>query len=240
MKKALLTRAGGRKNNEDYCLYSEKGGFGCFVLADGLGGHRGGASASRVVASTVTEAFNQKPGMDTGNFRHCLEAARHAFLEKQKIDARLAGMKTTLVVLLSDNLRARWGHVGDSRLYYFRSGSLYAQTRDHSVPRHLVDSGEIREEEVRFHEDRNRLTRAFDGSDIERFELSAEALRLTGSDAFLICTDGFWEHVLESEMQQDLNRSNDPESWLSMMEKRLRARVKEGHDNYSAIAIMQH
>lgn len=240
MKKALLTRAGGRKFNEDYCLFSEKGGFGCYVLADGLGGHRGGASASRVAASTINEAFNQKPGMDPANFRYYLEAARLAFLEKQKKEAPLAGMKTTLVVLISDNMQVRWGHVGDSRLYYFRSGSLYTQTRDHSVPRHLVDSGEIREEEIRFHEDRNRLTRAFDSGDIERFELSPEALKLTGSDAFLICTDGFWEHVLESEMQKDLSHSNNPESWLDKMEIRLQARVKEGHDNYSAIAIMQH
>ena len=66
-------------------------------------------------------------------------------------------MRTTIVLLVADPQPARWGHVGDSRLYHFRGGRIINQTKDHSVPQALVNSGEIKPEEVRFHEDRHRL-----------------------------------------------------------------------------------
>ena len=238
MKTALISKAGGRKYNEDYCSYLEQDGYGCYVLADGLGGHRGGAVASQLIGESITGAFQLSPGISADLLGAYLNKAQSEFLAAQKKDPALSGMKATLVLLLSGFNKAFWGHIGDSRLYVFRAGKVLIQTKDHSVPRHLVDSGEIREEQIRFHEDRNRLTRAFDGNSIERFEMTEKPLELLHGDALLLCTDGFWEYVLEKEMLADLAMSGDPATWLDNMEKRLLKKAEQGHDNYSALAVI--
>ncbi len=238
MKTAHISKAGGRKYNEDYCSYLEQGGYGCYVLADGLGGHRGGAVASRVIGESILKAFQLSPGISAGLLSAYLERAHSVFLAEQEKDSLLAGMKSTLVVLLSDYNKIFWGHIGDSRLYLFRAGKALIQTSDHSVPRHLADSGDIKEEQIRFHEDRNRLTKAFDGGSIERFEMAEEPVELKHKDAILLCTDGFWEYVIEKEMLSDLALTDDPAFWLETMENRLIKKADSGNDNYSAVAII--
>ncbi len=237
MKTALLSKPGGRKYNEDYCGYLEQNGYGCYILADGLGGHRGGAYASRVTVEKVLEAFSDGPGISPDHLSSYLEKARYSFLEAQKQDSSLKNMKATVVVVLSNENKIFWGHIGDTRLYLFRANKLSFQTKDHSVPYHLYSLGEITFDQIRFHEDRNRLTRAFDGGDISRFTFAPEAMNLKRGDAILLCTDGFWEYVLEEEMQSDLTRSAEPETWLEMMERRILARAEKRHDNYSALAM---
>lgn len=237
MNTALLSKTGGRKYNEDYCSYSEYNGYGCYILADGLGGHRGGAYASRITVEKVLEAFTAAPGFSLELIKKYLEKARESFIDAQSQDDSLKNMKATVVVVLSDFQKILWAHIGDSRLYLFRAGQLYFQTRDHSVPGHLSEIGEISNDQIRFHDDRNRLIRAFDGSAISRFDFATRPVHLNGNEAILLCTDGFWEYVLEKDMQIDLGRAATPEIWLDLMERRLLSKVDKGHDNYSAVAI---
>lgn len=237
MKTALLSKPGGRKYNEDYCSYLEYNGYGCYILADGLGGHRGGSYASRITVEKILEAFSAAPGISSNHLFRYLEKARHSFLEAQRLDSSLKNMKATAVVVLCDYKRIFWGHIGDSRLYFFRGTKIHFQTRDHSVPYHLYNIGDITYDQIRFHEDRNRLTRAFDGGDISRFTFAPEAIAINNYDVILLCTDGFWEYVFEHEMESDLSRSTDPETWLEMLENRILARAEKRHDNYSAVAI---
>ncbi len=237
MNAASLSKAGGRKYNEDYCSFIEAAGFGCCALADGLGGHRGGAIAAKTTVEAILGSFKASPGCSRDHLNGYLEQAHLCFIAEQEKDRSLSNMKATLVIALTDFRELCWGHIGDSRLYCFRNGKLILQTKDHSVPQHLADSGAISQEEVRFHEDRNRLTRAFDGGDLSRFELADKTLKLQGNEAVLLCSDGFWEYVLEAEMEEDLQSSGTPALWLSLMEKRLLARVETGNDNYSALAL---
>jgi serine/threonine protein phosphatase PrpC len=133
---------------------------------------------------------------------------------------------------------AQGGHIGDSRLYHFSHGRLKGRTLDHSVPQMLVATGEIREKDIRHHEDRNRLIRVMG---IEwaspRYELGT-AVKVSAGDAFLLCSDGFWEWIEEKEMQKLLKKSSTPVAWLEAMQE-----VTECHsagtnrDNYSAIAV---
>ncbi len=237
MKAANLSKAGGRKYNEDYCSFIEEAGFGCYVLADGLGGHRGGAMASKITVEAILGHFKASPGNSRDHLKGYLEKARLCFLAEQEKDRSLLNMKATLVVVLTDFRELYWGHIGDSRLYCFHDGKIIMQTKDHSVPQHLAASGAISQDQVRFHEDRNRLTRAFDGGDLSRFEIADKPLMLQGNEAMLLCSDGFWEFVLEAEMEEDLKTVKTPAQWLDQMEKRLLARVESGNDNYSALAL---
>jgi PPM family protein phosphatase len=240
MRAANLSKAGGRKYNEDYCSFVEDAGFGCYALADGLGGHRGGAMAAKITVETILEQFRASPGNSSDHLKGYLEEARLRFLAEQEKDGSLSNMKATLVVALTNFRELCWGHIGDSRIYCFRDGKLVMQTKDHSVPQHLAASGAISQDQVRFHEDRNRLTRAFDGGDLSRFEIAGKPLKLLGNEALLLCSDGFWEYVLEAEMEADLLAAETPDAWLNLMETRLLARVEAGNDNYSALALFNH
>ena len=235
---AKLNDRGGRKYNEDYCFYRLVGDGGCFVLADGLGGHQGGATASKLTVETILDFYSYKPGTSATGMEQLFEKAAYTLQEEKNKTPGLRDMRTTVVLLIIDQAKAHWAHIGDSRLYRFRNNALADQTRDHSVPQMLADSGEIRAEEIRYHEDRNRLLRAFSGDSVEQVELNDKAVEIFKGDAFLLCSDGFWEYVLEPEMEEDLKKSNTAEQWLAFMERRLCGRVEPGHDNYSALAVI--
>jgi PPM family protein phosphatase len=165
-------------------------------------------------------------------------AAHQAILRVQQREPQLHGLGTTAVVLLSDYETFLCAHIGDSRLYYFQDGQLRFQTRDHSVPQALADLGQITAAEIRHHPDRNRLSRALTAQDEPRPDIESEPHVLHSNDAFLLCVDGFWEYVLEEEMEATLAQESDPQAWLARMESLIQQRAKENHDNYTAIAVM--
>jgi PPM family protein phosphatase len=234
---AMITNKGGRRENEDFCGYKLKEDFGCFLVADGLGGHRGGAQASSVTGQSILDAFNTSPGATEDHLAEYLQQARSEFQKLIGNAEDTMAPRTTLSVLLTDENTAIWAHIGDTRLYHFRKRKILFQTLDHSVPQQLVNCGEISQEEVRDHEDRNRLIAVFDGKDINRIEYSSSPVLLMEGDAFLLCSDGFWEYVLEAEMEKCMKRSKNPDRWLSLMKKRLLKRAKKNHDNYTALAV---
>jgi PPM family protein phosphatase len=214
-------------------------GAGCWVLCDGLGGHWGGGIASQLAVDAALKSFEADPRVAQDALVAHVDRAQRAVLERQHNQPELAGMRTTIVVLLAGAEGAVWAHVGDSRLYWFRDGKLREQTRDHSVPQRLADAGEIRADEIRFHEDRNRLLRSLGGNPDAGASTGAMAGAPAPGDVFLLASDGYWEWVTESEMQQDLAGCRGPEEWLERMELRIRGRAVQGHDNYSALAVMR-
>jgi serine/threonine protein phosphatase PrpC len=166
-----------------------------------------------------------------------LEAAGLAQQAVRQVQAeKMGNMKTTLVFLTIEDGRARWMHIGDSRLYHFRGGYLQSQTMDHSVSQMAVLMGEITPREIRFHEDRNRVLRAL-GGDNARPEISRTVMLTGGEDVFLLCTDGFWEYVYEEEMEQLLCASSTPQQWLDRMEALVRSRAGKDNDNFTAAAV---
>lgn len=235
---AQVSNKGGREYNEDFAIYSQRGEFGCYLIADGLGGHRDGELASALACTTIKAAFDNDPGATIENLMAYLEEAAITMDSERTKRGLENQMKTTLVCLLTDYQNAVWAHIGDSRLYYFKTGVIEFSTTDHSLSQKLVEIGEITKDQVRNHEDRNRLLNVFEGQDVSRFTYIDEPILLAEGDAFLLCSDGFWEYVLEDEMEADLNQAEKPEDWISLMLKRLAARVEKGHDNYSALAIM--
>lgn len=239
--RATLSKPGGRKRNEDYCGCYIKDGLICAVLADGLGGHRGGEKASRTAVQQVLEAFGNEPACSAQALAYYFQVANKGLEESQLYEPELAGMKTTLVIWIGEEKRAKkraiWGHIGDSRLYHFRKNKILSCTKDHSLPQKLADIGEIDASEIRYHEDRNRLTAVLDGGNSEKWRILEKPRELESQDAFLLCTDGFWEYVEEAEMELDFKETKDPEDWLETMETRLLKRAPKDHDNYSAIAL---
>lgn len=238
LKTSLITRPGGRSKNEDYGVYSEHRGCACFLVADGLGGHRGGEVASKAACESVLEAFLKETGATADHLHKYLLNAGRSMEALRNKTGLTDSLKTTLVVLLVDKKHATWAHIGDSRLYFFQTGRLVFQTKDHSLPQRLVDIGEITFDQIRFHEDRNRLISVFEGEDISRFSIRKEPVPINEGDAFLLCSDGFWDYVYESEMEYNLQRSRTPAGWIARLEDRLLERAEGSYDNYTALAVM--
>jgi PPM family protein phosphatase len=237
---ASVTSKFGRPSNQDWAGFVLLNGLGCWAVADGLGGHFGGEIASRLVVEQIIAAFEAHPNVTSEDMKGYLLAAQRALLDRQQVQPELASMRTTVVFLVANDQTAAWAHLGDSRFYHFRQGQIIFQTKDHSVPQALVNAEELAPEDLRFHEDRNRLLRAM-GEDVELRPAISEQRAILAGDAFLLCTDGFWEYVLEEEMQAALSTAATSENWLQLMEEGLRQRAAQKQhkqpDNYTAIGI---
>ncbi len=229
---ASYTDIGGRGENEDTVRISKaRETQTCLLVADGLGGHGGGQMASSTAAETVHAGWNGKA--DPQELKELVQAAH---LKVQSMQTRQCAMKSTITVLALDGKHAAWAHVGDSRIYRFHSGKLEFQTKDHSASQIAVLMGDITQDQIRFHQDRNRIIRAL-GQDGDLKVDTGELLLDDKPYAFLLCSDGFWEYVLEAEMEADLQAASDPEDWLRRMRARLQARAPEDNDNNTAAAV---
>ena len=223
------TNQGGRDHNEDSvrCCAEQ----GVFVLSDGLGGHGSGEVASALAADILFEGCSAHP--DPDGLAELFQKANEAVMEGQKVP-RQEDMKTTAVALSVAGDLAVWGHVGDSRLYRFSGGALSQETRDHSVTYMKYLGGEISYMDVYHDDDRSSLLRA-----LGKLPCKPETgqARLRPGDAFLLCSDGFWEYVYQEEVLADLLKAETPEQWAQLMLLRHIRRTPPGNDNFSLITV---
>lgn len=227
------TNKGGRPNNEDSICCGLQNRRGVFVLADGLGGHSSGEVASGLAAQAIWEGCAGAEILDSETLKGQLEEANRLVLEGQKVPGR-EDMKTTAVALALEGDLAFWAHVGDSRLYRFSDGQLVFATRDHSVTYMKYLGGEISYMDVYHDDDRSSLLRAM-GNPVCTPEGGEGPAR--PGDAFLLCSDGFWEFVYNEEMLVDCLKSKTSEEWARRMLLRHIRRTPPGNDNFSLIAV---
>ncbi|WP_420264517.1 PP2C family protein-serine/threonine phosphatase [Candidatus Magnetominusculus dajiuhuensis] len=231
-----FTHRGGRPNNEDYCGFITLEDFACWAVADGAGGHEGGEVASETAVEAILDAFKADPGLSVSHLNKYLESAQQEIIKKQK-SPDTSSMRTTIALLVSDYNNALWAHAGDSRIYMFKDGRVCFQTKDHSVPQALADSGQISTEQIRGHEDRNRILKSLGTEGGVTATIMGDKVSVRQGDAFLICTDGFWDNIMETEMEIDYAKSETPQEWLTHMCGRIVRRVDGQYDNYSAIVV---
>ena len=228
---ASYSAAGGRPCNEDTVVIKTLGEDRlCAVLADGLGGHGGGKTASSAAAELITEGW---AGSGAPNRLYELVCAANGRVLSLQTPA--CQLKTTVVALAVEDGCFHWAYAGDSRLYHFADGHLVWQTRDHSASQIAVLLGQITPEQIRFHEDRSRIFRALGQQGTEP-DVGQTPLT-PGRHAFLLCSDGFWEYVYENEMEQALAEAASPQDWLDRMRTLLEGRTPPDNDNNTAAAI---
>ncbi len=237
---ATLSENGGREVNEDAIEILSKNGQFLFALADGLGGHGHGEIASRTVVEEAVKSFPEINSDLTKNTLGMLfDNSQKVLLEKQKELHKSREMKTTLALLCLKDCKTFWGHVGDSRIYGFSKNKLAFRTLDHSIPQMLVLSGDIPERKIRNHPERSMLLRVMgvDWEDNQPYELS-DIHEMSDFQAYLLCSDGFWELIDEKMMCKTLKKSGDVEEWLGLMKRIVEKNgAKKEMDNYSAIAV---
>ena len=235
IKTFCMSDVGGRTTNDDTASIYQEPGRAWVYVGDGLGSYAGGKRASKTAGDALLTMAKQGSMLSK---ERLTDAAAFADQAVKKLQKETKGnMKTTLVFLAVEDGKARWMHVGDSRLYHFRDGKVLKQTTDHSVSQMAVFMGEITTHEIRFHEDRNKVLRALGGENAKA-EVSEEVELAEGRDAFLLCTDGFWEYVYEEEMSQALQGAASARDWMEKMGQCLVSHAKPGHDNNSAAAVI--
>lgn len=235
MKYSVLTKKGERKLNEDYTGVVELPGRTVFLLADGLGGHGYGDYASRFVVEWIKKRLTEDVEISV---EQCIQESQDNLLLEQKRLHTEDAMKTTITALDIRENMAQFFHVGDSRIYYFHKNKYKLRSIDHSVPQMLYMSGRIKEFQIRHHEDRSKLIKVMGMEwNAPKYDVS-QPIFLEKRDAFLLCSDGFWELIEEKQMAKYLKKTATPEEWLSLMEQEILANgTGTNMDNYSAIAV---
>ena len=225
------TNRGGRDHNEDSLRASAEQGI--FVLADGLGGHGHGEVASALAVDTLFTGMARTEDLDEDGLLRLFQDANDAILRQQAQPGQ-EEMRTTAAALKLTDGAAVWAHIGDSRLYRFSKGELAGVSADRAVTYRKFLGGEISYMDVYHDDDRSRLLRVLGR---EPCKPEAGHGELEPGDAFLLCSDGFWEYVYTEEIQADLCRARTPEEWAESMLLRHIRRTPPDHDNFSLITV---
>lgn len=234
-----ITDSGNREYNEDSIYIDCNGENACFILADGLGGQGKGDIASSIVVNTIKGMYNSNEYKNSEDYYEKMIVECRLNIEKEKREKHIIDdMMSTVVILIIDKDYISYFHVGDSRLYCFEDNKLSARTVDHSVPQALVAAGEIADDEIRHHQDRNKLLKAIGMDSLDRINSYKKIRRDGRRREFLMCSDGFWEHICEKDMEKALRFSGKPQRWLDRMVKIVRKNGKAYNmDNYTAICV---
>lgn len=233
----MMVRAGvrtdigrARQRNEDAYLMEEP----LFAVADGMGGHRGGNVASALALETIRQAEDGGRGAEQSHsLVESIRRANHRVLEQGDSDRNLRGMGTTLTALFAEAERAHLAHVGDSRAYLLRDGSLQQLTEDHTLVQRMVREGKLTPEEAAHHPQRSILTRALGvEGDVEVDELT---LDLHPGDRVLLCTDGLTTMLDLDRIKEILEASEDPQAACDALVEE--ANSAGGEDNITAMVL---
>ncbi len=237
LKCAIFTNIGSRQINEDAVGVFKNDENNCYILCDGLGGHGMGDIASNLVVDVFEDQFRKTD--DVVNFLgQTFTASQDILMAEQKAQSAKQKMKTTGVAIVTDDRNAYIGHIGDSRGYVFYKNKIKTRTIDHSIPQMLVLAKEIKEEQIRTHPERNTLLRVMGVEWDEKMYELLPPIPLKKCQAFLLCSDGFWELINEKEMITQLKKSCCVKEWLNNMVKIVQENGKNKNmDNYSAIAV---
>lgn len=163
------------------------------VLADGMGGHAGGAVASRMVCETFIDAIRRAEGGNRDRLVSALEAANAAIAEHVASHPELRGMGSTLVGALFGGDGVEWVSVGDSPLYLYRDGEIALLNEDHSLAPaldQLAAEGRLSAVEARTDPRRHLLRSAVTGEELDLVDLSRQPLALHAGDCVVLASDG--------------------------------------------------
>jgi len=205
-----------------------------FAVADGLGGHRGGAIASRTALNSVKTEFHKWHGGDAERMvsQAMQKANQSVFCVAQSDPELFQKMQTTLTVVALDQDSLTIGHVGDCRLYRLRDDRIKILTRDHTMANDMLQMHLISAEQASTHPGRHQLTRSVGGELFMNADIIRENVR--PEDTYLLCSDGLWSELTEEEILNTMQKNDIS----SACEKFVRIALGAGApDNITAITF---
>lgn len=211
------------------------------VLADGMGGHAGGAEASGVACDAFVAAYQADDGTPRARLAGALDSANRAISTALMRDRSLAGMGCTLIGAVFTDDGLNWVSVGDSPLLLFREDKLYQLNEDHSlapVLDKLAANGEISLADAESHPRRHHLRAALTGDGIEMVDLSNRVLELCEGDLLLLASDGI-EVLSHAEMADVLaaHAGDGVEALAEVLLAAVEAKAANGQDNVTVMVV---
>ena len=225
-------------NQDFYYIPNEENTLKVCILADGMGGYKGGEIASKLATTSALsylESNFDKISHEREEIlkliRSSMEYANMVVYEKSKEQEELEGMGTTLEVCLIYNNKMYIGHIGDSRIYRIRKEFMRKLTTDHSYVQKLVKDGTITKEEAEHHPKKNMLMKALGCTTFVEPDVTVKGF--IKEDIVLICSDGLTNMVSEKEIYNIVKQDykNSPEKLIQ------KANEYGGYDNITAIVI---
>ena len=242
VKIAGITDTGLRRSaNEDYIGFDQN--LGIAVLADGMGEHKAGGTASRMAVDSVLEALKMLINQETSGpvsssqllamVSNTITDTNGKIYQTSSVNSDFKGMGATVVAAVIKDTQLVVGHVGDSRAYLFRNRFLSRLTKDHRLLQELIDKGFYTELEARTATVGHVVTRALG----TRAEVEVDAARheLEQHDLVLLCSDGLTDMVSDSLIEVVLQDCRDVESAAKILVEL--ANEHGGKDNISAILV---
>jgi serine/threonine protein phosphatase PrpC len=241
-----LTDVGRKRNhNEDSYLIDEE--LQLYVVADGMGGHAGGGTASRIAVETIDRELRrsregaENPFVTNGPlqdsplpevFRAAVERACLSIFHAAQEDPRLAGMGTTVIALLVKEDHAFFAHVGDSRAYLIRGDLIQQISEDHSLVNEQIKAGMITPEEAKHSRYKNIITRSVGFE--EEVQVDVMGLVSEANDTFVLCSDGLANMIEDRELLELVRQSTFEEIPKKLVDL---ANERGGDDNITVIVV---
>lgn len=237
MKYGFKTDRGLRRElNEDNCnvLVGYSGIPACFVIADGMGGHKSGEIASKKAVDSVCSRLlgtNWEIEDIPGLLKNIVCSVNKELYDFSLLNEATQGMGTTLTISVFKNDKLYIGHVGDSRVYLIRAKTIEKLTWDHSYIEELVKNGSITRDEAVNHPKKNVITRAVGYE--AALQVDTYEIDIRENDEVLLCTDGLTNMLSEEEILEILTKEKDPQAACDTLIEN--ANNKGGEDNITVI-----
>ena len=228
----LYTNVGGHEPNCDHAQVIEHDDQVLIVVCDGLNGLPNGEQAAQIISEKALGAFLEGKAP-----AECCVIANTKFRELQfdNVELRRAGA-TICAVRIRDN-RCEWANVGDSRIYHFSDGKLVHHSVDDTPTYRAFERGDFPYESIREQEGRTGMSVCIGQQ--ETVEPHNDSFDLSSGDGIIVCTDGFWENVYETEMLIDMHKSFNAKDWAQKMILRAVQRSRLRGDNLTLVTYMK-
>jgi PPM family protein phosphatase len=234
-----------RSHNEDSYLIDDE--LQLFVVADGMGGHAGGCTASRIAVETIDKELRAVRNGGVNPFkaqatlqdsplpdflRTAVEKACFEIYRAAQEDPRLAGMGTTVITLCVQHEHALFAHVGDSRAYLVRGDLIQQISEDHSLVNEQIKAGMITPDEARHSRYKNIITRSVGFE--EEVQVDVMGIVVQQGDSFILCSDGLANLVEDFEIRDAITSSDLKDAPKKLIDL---ANERGGDDNITVIVV---
>jgi serine/threonine protein phosphatase PrpC len=245
LRHAAESLPGKRPENQDFFVVDPE--FGIYMVCDGMGGHAGGKTASREAATAIHRELERhlavNDEVNVSLLGSIITGAITAACQRLKLltdeQPSLKGMGTTATVVVCNQEKAVMGHVGDSRLYLRRNGSLFQLSRDHTFVNELLSQNIITPEQARHSSYAHILTRAIGAAEAVQVDLLQ--FELLAGDNLILCSDGFYaffQDSIEKFLQMFPEKDADPLNLESLVKRIVHTSVElDGNDNSTAVFV---
>lgn len=230
-RSAAITSTGNvRSHNEDAVL--DLPAAGLWVVADGMGGHKAGDVASRMIVESLCGVVRrEKPSELLDDVEDRLLDV-NARLYKSSLEGEAGMSGSTVAALLAFDQYCLSVWAGDSRVYRLRDGKFSSVTRDHSEVQAMLDEGVANPETLNTVGSLNVVTRAVGGA--QELYLDLELRELRDRDRYLLCSDGLYKELSDSEIAEHLGRGDPGAACYALIKAAL---AKTGSDNVSVVVV---